>query len=441
MPLTNESYEVNQLVSNIIADPSKSSQDLVKELFPDLSFSDQVEILSGFRDIVEKTLNTKLTSGLPNRIHNLRFCWRILRLADNALRLTKAGDFPRRITIEFLKELFRDVFPFSVEDTFIIERILEKLGVESNGAYAKHYSTFLKASSKPPLNMQICGQEGDLYINNLRRIIYWIIRRNRYKYVEESNEGRIIHFLALADDVLEELRKWCRESDLQLYGDLTEEIENQINSWLEYSCLDGDSLPSNPVDQAEIAKAFVKENTLNAKIRFQVVSEDPITSAKVIELESEISRYVEDIRRIESENAELKNQITGYSDKLKGGEIPSSHPSDSDLDRDFLEYLKIIDSKYSFDALRSIQLGEEKPISMKNFVSHFFFGLRKKGLVTYPSETEFALSYEQSGLYSCLDFEVPPGKVLNVSTQKQGWAIKRGGNLFPIRKAIVKLIK
>jgi len=442
MPFTKESYEVHNLLSHVLDKPSTSSQVLAREVFPDKSVSDQIEILSGSREVIEEALNTKMDSGLPNRIHRLRFCWTVLRLADNALRLKKNQDFPVMITFDYLTELFTDAFPFPVTHACLLEKILDKLGVESNGGYIKQYSSFLKSSKQPrPLRIQICGREGSLYRNNLGRIIYWIIRKNRYKYVEANNEnGRIIHFTALTDDVMEELKKCCRESDLNLYPDLTEEIENQINLWLEYSCLDGDSLPTDIADQLEIAKSFTRENNLKSKIRFQVVSQDPQEGRKILELESEISRYTDDIRRLEEENDELRKKGAVLDKQTESvEEIPLAKPSNDYIDRDLLEYLKIIDSKYSFDVLRSIQLGDEKAVTMKNFIAHFFYGLRKKGLVTYPAELEFELSYEQSGLFNCLGFEVSPGNVEHVKTEKHGWAMKKGESLFPIKKAVIKL--
>ena len=439
---TKESYEVHKLLSHILDNPSISSQDLVKKVFPDKDVSDQIEILSASRNVIEETLNTKLDSGLPKRIHRLRFCWTVLRLADNALRLKKTGDFPVLVTFDYLTELFSDVYSFPVTHAFLLEKILEKLGIETNGMFIKQYSSFLKSSKNPrAVGIQICDREGNLYRKNLSRIIFWIIRKNRYKYVEEDKEnGRIIHFTALTDDVVEELKKWCRESDLKLYPDLTEEIENQINLWLEYSCLDGDSLPSNISDQIEIAKSFIKENNLKSKIRIQVVSQDPQEGKKIRELESEISGYIDEISKLEKEINELRKK-GAITDKHKESvkETNLSESSSDDIDRDFLEYLKIIDSKYSFDVLRSIQLGEEKSVTMKNFIAHFFYGLRKKGLVPYPADEQFELSYEQSGLYDCVGFEVSPGNIEHVKTEKQGWAIKKGGSLFPVKKAVIKL--
>ena len=442
MPFSKESYEVHKLLSNIIDNPSLSTQEILKKVFHDKSLTDQTEILSTCRNVIEETLNTKLEGGLPKLIHRLRFCWTVLRLADNALRLKKARDFPVVVNFDFLMELFSEVFPFPIIHACLLEKIIEKLGVESNGMFVKQYSSFLKPTkAKRKIGIQICDQKGNLYRKNLSRIIYWIIRKNRYKYVEEDKEnGRIIHFTALTDDVVEELKQWCRENDLKLYTDLTEEIENQINLWLEYSCLDGDTLPSGISEQNEIAKIFIKENNLKSKIRFQVISQDPQEGKKILELESEISGYIDEIRRLEKENSELRKKYLN-ADKHKEivrKQIPSELPSD-DIDRDLLEYLKIIDSKYSFDVLRSIQLGEEKSVSMKNFIAHFFYGLRKKGLIIYPADEQFDLSYEQSGLYECLGFEISPGNVKQVKTEKQGWALKKGSNLFPVKKAVLKL--
>jgi len=444
MPITKESYEVHKLLSHVLDKPSISCQDLVKELFPDKDASDQIEILSGSREVIEETLQTQKDGGLPNLIHRLQFCWTVLRLADNTLRKIKKQNPPITTTFHELTELFANTFAFSVTHPCILEKIFYKLGVESNGGFIKQYSSFLKPGTKPSpesLGIQICGREGDRYIDNLRRIIYWIIRKNRYKYVEENEENAIItNFEFLVDDVMKELTKWCRESDLRLYPDLIEEIENQINLWLQYSCLDGDSRPSNISDQVEIAKAFAKENNLRHKIFIQPASQDPEKGKKILELESEVSRYANDNKKLEQELEELRTRAPILEKQEQNvEELPSAKLPNEDVDRDLLECLKIIDSKYSFDVLRSIQLGDEKSVTMKNFIAHFFYGLRKKGLVTYPEKAEFELSYEQSGLFNCIGFEVSPGDVEHVKIENQGWAIKKEGTLFPIRKAVLKV--
>ena len=272
-------------------------------------------------------------------------------------------------------------------------------------------------------------------------------RKNRYKYVEPDKEqGRVIHFSALIQDVDEELKRWCKEQDLKQFPEVKEEIENQINAWLEYCCLDGEYLPHGLLDQVELAKCFIKGNNLKSKIRYQVVSQDPKENKKIIELESEVSKYADENRSLEKQLETLKKEIDHLVKKAKSADkkkkkITVNETSDESIDemaRDFLEYLKIINSKYSFDILRSIQLGDERTVTIKNFLGHFFYGLRKKGLVSYPTENEFELSYEKSGLYVCLGFEIAPNTAETVKTEKQGWAIRKGDRLYPIDKALVK---
>ena len=195
--------------------------------------------------------------------------------------------------------------------------------------------------------------------------------------------------------------KLCKEDDLKKIENLNEEIALQIDHWLEYSCLDGDNLPSEVSDQNIIVNLFIKENNLKHIIVTPPASEDPLENKRIFELESEVSKYAEENRKLENEVQKLKKQVASeITQKESEAQLQGETPLLESQDRDFIEFLRVVDSKYSFDILRSVQLGEEKSITMKNFLAHFFYSLRKKGVVTYPSENEFELTYEQSGLYN-----------------------------------------
>ena len=442
MTFEQESFEIQKVLSHILERPSLSSQEILKIAFPQKETAEQMVILTGVQKVIENKLNTKLEGGLPKRIHHLRFCWIVLRQADNVLRKSKAKDFPQITTLSYLKMLFENIFPAEEIHDCLMQQLCIRLGLEPNGGFVKQYSGFLKPGSKPrPLEIQFMDSEGNIYINNLKRIIHWIIRRNRTIYVEIDEEmGMTIHFEYLVDHVNTELSKWCKKDDLKGVEDLNFEIENQINFWLEYCCLYGDNLPSKIYEQKEIVDSFIKENNLKGKIFIRPASEDPVENKRILELESEISKYAQENRRLENEMQELKKQVPSEKEQKKpDAQLQEETPALDSQDRDFIEFLRVVDSKYSFDILRSVQLGDEKSITMKNFLAHFFYSLRKKGVVTYPSENEFELTYEQSGLYDCIGFEVPPDGKATVKTEKPGWALSKGGRIFPVKKAVLRL--
>jgi len=443
MTFEQESFEIQKVLSHILERPSLSSQDILKIAFPQKETAEQMVILTGVQKVIENKLNTKLEGGLPKRIHHLRFCWIVLRQADNVLRKSKAKDFPQITTLSYLKVLFENIFPTEEIHDCLMEQLCIRLRLEPNGGFVKQYSTFLKKrGAKPiPLDIKLMDSEDNIYLNNLKRIIYWIIRRNRAQYIEADEEsGRVIHLDYLIGDVKKEMYKLCKEDDLKKIENLNEEIALQIDHWLEYSCLDGDNLPSEVSDQNIIANLFIKENNLKHIIFTPPASEDPLENKRIFELESEVSKYAEENRKLENEVQKLKKEVASeITQKESEAQLQGETPLLESQDRDFSEFLKVLDSKYSFDILRSVQLGEEKSITMKNFLAHFFYSLRKKGVVTYPSENEFELTYEQSGLYNCIGFEVPPDGKATVKTEKPGWALSKGERIFPIKKAVLRL--
>jgi hypothetical protein len=101
------------------------------------------------------------------------------------------------------------------------------------------------------------------------------------------------------------------------------------------------------------------------------------------------------------------------------------------------DFLKLIDSKYSFDTLNAIQSGEESPLTFRSFIGHLFYSLRKKGFGQYPQQDVFDLPYESSGLYECDGFVVPPGETLTVRVVKRGWALQTKGRILPAKRARV----
>ena len=117
-------------------------------------------------------------------------------------------------------------------------------------------------------------------------------------------------------------------------------------------------------------------------------------------------------------------------------EVPQPEPDIAGF-AELREVLKTIDSKYAFDTLNAVQLGEETHLTLRSFAAHLLYALRKRGFSEYPKEEIFTLSYEASGLYECEGFEVPAGSSFPVKVTRKGWALKARGRWLPVRRARV----
>jgi hypothetical protein len=438
MPFDFESLETQEVLARILSEPSISSQDIVNKLYPNKDNREKSDILTVVREFVENK-KIKTDGKLPKLIHRLRFCWAVLRQADLILRKTKAGDFPDIINSGYLLNLFLDLFPSQTIHSCLLESLCLKLGIDKNGVFVSHYAAFLKQTKAKPLNISIKDSEGNLYVGNLQKLTYWILRKNRYQYVVLDEEGYIkINFPYLASYIGEELPKYLKSTDYQQSEQIREEIESQIDTWLNYCCLQGENLLSPPKEKKELVSFFLKDNKLTNKIFVTESTVDTKSKIHISELKLTISEYANENKKLESQIDLLKKQ----SVEMKV-EVPKTlqHEDPAPIEpvsRDFLNFLRIIDSKYSIDVLESVSLGDDKSITIKNFLGHFFYSSRKNGLTLYPSVEEFNLNYEQSGLYNCVGFEILPGESKLVAVEKNGWAIKREERLFPIKKAIVR---
>lgn len=435
-----ESLEVQQVLAHVLRKPSLSSQDIVTNLFPGRQDNEIKNILIFVKNIIGKQLKAEL-SGLPDLTNRLRFCWISLRQLENTIRKTKGEDIPSTLTLSDLRNFLKGVFPLESVHDCLVQELCGLLHLEATGDFLKHYSSYLKAKRPKAINLSIIDIYEIVGTKNLRRVICWIVRKNKYRYVEINDDASIkIHFPYLINYVRDELKKSFSSSDINKIQNLTEEIENEVNSWLAYSCLDGDCLPTEPSIRRDIVSWFIKANNLDNKIVVYSSPQQAEKDKRILELESEISGYAEENRRLEKENRDLQDQLSA-SYKIQEEIVPEPKILTTLDFQDLLEFLKIIDSKYSFDILRSVQIGDEQSISIKTFLAHFFYSLRKKGLTTYPTDEQFDLHYDLSGLYQCNGFEIAPSTACTVKVEKYGWALKKDGRILPIKKAIVRLVE
>lgn len=479
MSFDSDSVEVQQFLAWILENPAANNNSRIRSLNPGISDTQQVDIISGVQRTLEKVLDISLEGGGPTLIHRLRFCWLILRKADNCIRKNgKRLITDKKIPPYNMKSMFEGLLTSKELHECFLAQLCGMLSLDPDGGFVRYYYELLSGTKTKRLDLRLIDNSRNLLETNLRRVIWWIIRRNKYQYVEETDQGLQIHFTTLVDDVRKELQKRCHPEHLKQFTNLSEEIENQVNRWLCYSCLEGEFSPSNKDEIREVTKYFIKDNDLKHKIKEIIVTsvKGLATQKKLEEQEKEIFRYMEENGKLEEANTELRRQIEALNGEMKRiRELPNqlgnamkefhkleeeitflrtqlakaspkeiepvsqfSESVDSVVAGGLQEFFKSVDSKYSLDVLRSVQLREEHSITLKNFIDHLFYCLRKNGLAVYPNTDEFDLNYNQSGLYRSIDFEVPPGEEVHVKVEKKGWALVRGGRVFPIRKAILK---
>ena len=445
MKYDSNSIEVQQVLSAILKNPSISTGDYVKKTFHGDDINERSQIHSNVRSIFEQLLKTKLVINLPNLLERLRFTWIIMRKADSLIKKNKNKFSSTIISVDDIKKMLQGILPVENTHACFLEQLCTNIEIETDGRFVEYYYQFLRSKNPKDIALSLVDNKGNIREKNLNRIIWWAIRKKRDRYVEvHENKEVEVHFTHLVKSIEKELSGWCKMPEASSTLNLTEKIENQINRWLDYSCIQGEDRPDDKTEHIDLVKAFIKANDLKVTlIHPQTQTGSHEENKRISELEAENLNYIEENRKLEEEKRHLQNQLKSSTNQqhLIEKSDEKDNKTKSAVAKELQEFMKIIDSKYSFDILRDVQLGDNHAITIKNFIAHFFYGLRKKGLSSYPSEDEFVLEYNQSGLYQCIGFEVPSGSKVQVKVEKKGWALRSGNRTFPIRKAILRLVK
>lgn len=427
---------VQIVLAQILESPERQVMPFMRERFPGHDIDFYATVLKGTRNAIEG-----LTGGLqkttdaepsPTLLDRLSFCWRILRQADVAVRRTKKSDIPRFSGRQQAMATFRNILSVPVEEP-LLTAILTKLRVGEDARFLHQYWVFRWAKAPcelpPPFDRVAKVKDVDL----LRTLIWWCVRNRKEEYVEvRPNEPVRIEFAFVVDQVLEDLKGWCGPQ-IEAVPDIVGEIERGLNAWLRYSRLDLtlDETVSDASPDPEIAKAFVKHNELTTRLKIHRAGLHREDDARVRQLEAQLRQYAEENRALEERLRALPGPNQPVPDRS-----PSADSVALQL-ADLREVLKTVDTKYSFDILNSVQFGEDTHLTLRSFVSHFFYALRKKGFSEYPKEEQFVLTYEISGLYDCDGFEVPPAGSVPVKVTRKGWAFEAKGRWIPVRRARV----
>ena len=423
------------VLADLLEEPGRELVPWIQERFPGRDVQFYAPVVKGARVIIEEVVGSlqkqNKSEASPTLLDRLSFSWRLLKKADMLVRKRKKSDIPALSRWEHAATTFQPLLSVPLQNP-LLTAVVHRLRLGTTAEYLYHYSAFrwAKKPSKLPNPFGNIGNNKNLDL--LRTLIWWCVRARREEYVEvRPNEPVRVEFGYIVGEILHDLKGWCGP-EIEEIPDLNGEVERELNSWLSYSRLEfGVDECALDSPDPELAKAFIKHNELTTKLRVHRAGGHSESDERVRQLESQLRQYAE-------ENRVLEERLRTFEATGRGEPAP---PVDGDTTlsafAELREVMKIVDTKYAFDTLNSVQLGEETHLSLRSFVTHLFYALRKRGFVEYPNEDEFVLTYEASGLYDCDGFEVPPAGSVNVKVVRKGWAFNARGKWLPVRRARV----
>ena len=435
------------MLACLLERPSVPLHKHAEAALPDRSSDERWSVVSSAKDIVSSCLQRKLKetsddTPLPDLVDRLSFCWVVLRKADGLIRKQKKGTIPLTPSLRYVTGLLNGVLPASDDTELqppVAKSICKLLMLDEDAGFLNVYHEFLKSAKRHRISLNLVDNSGKGLMSNVNRLVWWIIRHCDGQYILPQKDGHPRrHFAYLVRFVRDRLEQLSDPRVLAISG-INGIIEDQINLWMNYCCLDGDDAPSDLPLENEIAQAFIKCNPFKTRIFEQEAAGDPVAERRMRELEAEISQYAQQARAYESEIRQLTSSVEKQGVQLSQ---PTQHDSLAASEvraSGLLEVLKQVDAKYSLEVLDTVQFGEDSAITLKNFVRHVFRALRRAGLVAYPERKELDLEYEMTGMYDCVGFQLYPDQKKRVFVMQRGWALSCQDRLLPIRKAQVQL--
>ena len=425
---------IQVVLADLLEEPGRELITWIQERFPGRDVQFYGPVVNGARAIIDEFINGLQKSNRnepsPTLVDRLSFSWRLMKRADVQVRKGKKSDTPALSRLEHAETKFQSILSAPLQKP-LLTGLVRGLRLGENAEYLYHYVAFRWAKEPTKLPNPFGNIGLNRNIDLLRTLIWWCIRSRSEEYVEvRPNEPVHIEFGYVVGQVLHDLKGWCGP-EIEQITNLTSEIEDELNRWLRYSRLDlAEQVGGDGIDP-DLARAFVRHNELTTKLARIPRLGHSENDQRVNHLESQLRQYAE-------ENRSLEDRLRAFEDTSR---IEVTQPTDVDTAlsafAELREVLKIVDTKYAFDTLNSVQIGEETHLTLRSFVAHLFYALRKRGFTEYPDEDEFVLPYETSGLYDCDGFEVPPTSSVKVKVVRRGWAFNARGKWLPVRRARV----
>lgn len=425
--------------------PEKSLIALLQERFPARDNSFYGVAIRHAREAISRLLDGPLraaagSDSTPILLDRVSFTWKLLRQADVLVRKLKKAELPECTDMSHVSRAFINLLPQPLQplEPPLVNAVAEWLRLGPDGRFLYHYWCFRRGTPmRLPAPFNDVAKRKDVHL--LRTVIWWCLRNRKEEFIEAPpNETPRVEYDFVVRQISGELKRCCG-NEIEQFPGVDGHIEYELDEWLKYSRLDPSSGDLDP----EFAKAFIKHNGLDRKL---VRMHQPApagaagNSEQVRQLEATVQQYADEIRDLEERLRGLQSALDA-SKFAQNQAPPSPQPGQPEPEiatfLELREVLKTVDSKYAFDTLHAVQLGEETHLTFRSFAAHLFYALRKRGFSEYPKDESFDLTYESSGLYECEGFEVQPGSSIPVRVTRRGWALKARGHWLPVRRARV----
>jgi len=351
------SYSAGVVVlADLLEEPGRELISWIQERFPGRDVQFYGPVVNGTRAIIDEFINglqkANRNEPSPTLVDRLSFSWRLMKRADVQVRKGKKSDTPALCRLEHAETKFQSILSVQLQKP-LLTGLVRGLRLGENAEYLYHYVAFRWAKEPTKLPNPFGNIGHNRNIDLLRTLIWWCIRSRSEEYVEvRPNEPVHIEFGYVVGQVLQDLKGWCGP-EIEQIASLTSEIEDELNRWLRYSRLDlAEQVGGDGIDP-DLARAFVRHNELTTKLaripRLGLSEGDQ----RVAHLESQLRQYAE-------ENRSLEERLRAFEDTSR---IEVTQPTDVDTAlsafAELREVLKIVDTKYAFDTLNSVQIGEE----------------------------------------------------------------------------------
>ncbi len=439
------------VLAALLRNPSQPVREL--GVGPEASEAARREALTEVRALVDRLLGRPIrktpADDVPELsiVERLRFCWVLLRKAEDALRAKPRKGPASAAPHAIFAGLLGKKPPCPMRPS-LCAAVTDVLDLGPAGDFLSAYRDFLVVP-RGPVTLPLLDDQGHPLQEQVRRLLYWLARDERTSYVVK--EPFRVQQEVLCERVLERFRATAPAEAAALPG-LAELGREQVDRWLAYSCLTGTDLPADARTRRDLARYFISCNHLDE-------APPAVDGADAVQAEAQVAALRAEVDNLRAEVRKLREAVPDSDQAAEADRLRAeahtfrqeaetlrreaerlrqeTAPTPGEL-RELQNLVRGIDEKYPLDTLHDIQMGKETSVGLRQFVMHLLLGLKRRGLVAYPEADEFDLPYNEAGLYDRLGVDVNPGEIARVVVQQKGWAFRHGRLLLPVRKARVR---